>query len=204
MSGSGGRAVAHYVTDRRRFNLSEAALIERAADAARAGVAVVQVREPDLPDRRLAALVRAIVAATSGSAANVLVNDRVDVAIAAGAAGVHLRGDSLPASRARAIAPGGFVIGRSVHALSEIDAAVADGGCDYLLFGTVFPSAGKPGGHPIAGLELLRQACARSPLPVIAIGGIDRRRVSDVLAAGAAGYAAVSMFMSAAPAGGMA
>jgi thiamine-phosphate diphosphorylase len=125
----------------------------------------------------------------------VLVNDRTDVALAAGADGVHLRADSVAASRVRAIVPARFVIGRSVHTLAEIDAAVVDGGCDYLMFGTVFPSAGKPADHPVAGLERLAEACARSPLPVIAIGGMTPAREPDVRRAGAAGLAAVGWFM---------
>jgi len=95
----------------------------------------------------------------------------------------------------RRIVPDGFVIGRSVHSLEEIDRAVADGGCDYLLFGTVFPSSGKPEGHPVAGLDGLRAACARSPLPVIAIGGMSNAREAQVASAGAAGLAGVRMFM---------
>jgi thiamine-phosphate diphosphorylase len=198
------RQIRHFVTDRRRFGLSIDELVARAAAAARTGVDVIQVRERDLPDRDLAALTRAIVAvaAAAGGQTRVLVNDRADIAIAAGASGVHLRGDSASASRIRAVAesaeasaPGGFLIGQSVHSLGEVDAACAAGGADYLLFGTVFPSEGKPDGHPVAGLEALRQACARSPLPVIAIGGMNEARAAAVRDAGAAGFAAVGMFM---------
>jgi thiamine-phosphate pyrophosphorylase len=191
--------VRHFVTDRRRFGLSIDALVARAAAAARAGVDVIQLRERDLPDRELAALARTIVAAVAGTPARVLVNDRADIAIAAGASGVHLRGDSAPASRIRAMVPGGFVIGRAVHSLDDVDAAVAGGGADYLLFGTVFPSEGKPDGHPVAGLDALRQACVRSSLPVIAIGGMNDARVAAVRDAGAAGFAAVGLFMRLTP-----
>ncbi len=189
----------HFVTDRRRFSLSIDALIARAATAVRDEVDVIQVRERDLPDRDLAALVRRLCGVAAGSATRIVVNDRADVAMAAGAAGVHLRGDSPPASRVRSFVPVGFLIGRSVHSLAEVDAAVADAGCDYLLFGTVFPSDGKPDGHPVAGLERLRQACARSAVPVLAIGGIHQGRTADVLAAGAAGVAAVGWFMGLTP-----
>jgi thiamine-phosphate pyrophosphorylase len=189
----------HFVTDRRRFNLSPEDLVARAANAVRAGVDVIQVRERDLPDRQLAALVRRVVEAAAGSRTRVLVNDRADIAIVAGAAGVHLRGDSPSASRVREIAPDGFIIGRSVHSLADVDAAVADGGCDYLTFGTVFPSEGKAEGHPVAGLDALREVCARAPLPVIAIGGITGERVAAVRDAGAAGFAAVGLFMCLTP-----
>ena len=195
----------HFVTDRVRFGLTPAALVDRAARAARVGADVIQVRERDLADAALLDLVKAVIGAVAGTGARVLVNDRVDVALAAGAAGVHLRGDSPPASRVRAAfaavaataakAPSDFLIGRSVHTIDEIDAAIAAGGCDYLMFGTVFPSAGKRADHPVAGLDALARACARSPLPVIAIGGMTPDREADVARAGAAGLAAVGWFM---------
>lgn len=194
-SSASARQVRHFVTDRRRFGLSIDQLVTRAAAAASAGVDVIQVRERDLPDRELAALARQIVATAAGSSTRVLVNDRADIAIAAGAAGVHLRADSAPASRVRGLAPAGFLIGRSVHSLAEVDAAVAGGGADYLLFGTVFLSDGKPDGHPVAGLDALRRACARSSVPTIAIGGMTEARVAAVREAGAAGFAAVGLFM---------
>lgn len=192
------RLLRHFVTDRRRFGLSIDELVARAAAAVRAGVDVIQVRERDLPDRELAAAVRRIVAAADGTTTRVLVNDRADIAIVAGAAGVHLRGDSAPSPRVRAMAPREFLIGRSVHSLTEVEAAASEGS-DYLLFGTVFPSAGKPDGHPVAGLDALRQVCARSTLPVIAIGGMTEARAAEVRDAGAAGFAAVGLFMCLTP-----
>lgn len=186
---------SHLVTDRLRFNLSLDALVERAVLAAGRGVASIQVRERDLADRDLIALVRRIRDAVGPAGPPVLVNDRADIALAAGAAGVHLRADSVAGARLRAIVPPGFVIGRSVHDLVEVDGALADGSYDYLLFGTVFPSAGKPAGHPVAGLDALREVCRRSPVPVIAIGGIDAGRVPLLEQSGAAGFAGVGMFM---------
>src|SRR5688572_21057384 len=102
------------ITDRRRFAGAEDALVQRVAAAAAAGVNLVQVRERDLDARDLTRLVARCVSAVQGTRARILVNDRLDVALAAGAHGVHLRGDSLPASRARALAPIGVLIGRSV------------------------------------------------------------------------------------------
>lgn len=186
---------AHCVTDRRRFGLSPADLVLRVAAALSRGVDVVHVRERDLDDRSLLQLTEQIGAVVSGTATRVLVNDRADVAIAAGAHGVHLRADSPPASRVRAIVPSRFIIGRSVHSLAEVDVAIADGGCDYLMFGTVFPSAGKPQGHPVAGIDALREACRHSPIPIIAIGGIDQSKMDAIAQSGAGGFAAVGMFM---------
>jgi thiamine-phosphate diphosphorylase len=187
--------LSHFVTDRRRFALSTSVLAARAARAAAMGVDVIQVRERDLDGRALAALVGEILQAVEGTPTRVVVNDRADVAIAAGADGVHLRGDSYPAARVRAIAPPGFLVGRSVHSATDVDVATAAGGHDYLTFGTVFASSGKPAGHAIAGIDALQDAVRRTTLPIIAIGGIDETKLSLIEKTGAAGFAAVGMFM---------
>lgn len=179
------------VTDRGRSG--ERTLLEDVRRAAAAGVDLIQVRERGLDDRDLLELVRRIIAAADGRA-RVVVNGRTDVALAAGAAGVHLPGDAPLASRVRTIVPPGFVIGRSVHGIDEAEAAERDGGCDYLILGTVFPSESKPANHPIAGLDGLRTVCAAVRLPVVAIGGMDAARARDAAAAGAAGLAAIGMF----------
>ena len=100
-----------------------------------------------------------------------LVNDRIDVALAAGAHGVHLRGDSLPAARARLMVPPAFIIGRSVHSREEAMRAQDGGGLDYLVFGTVFKTDSKPG-LGVAGLDALSEVAAATRLPVLAIGGM--------------------------------
>src|SRR5688500_10156368 len=125
------------ITDRTRLpgGRSEA-LIDRVAAAARAGVHLVQIRERDMNAAPLTRLVAACVAAVGGTRARVLVNDRIDVALAAGAHGVHLRADSIPARRARRIVPATFLIGRSVHSAAEGRQVEDEGGVDYLLFGT--------------------------------------------------------------------
>src|SRR5512134_2250555 len=122
------RPVACMITDRRRVAGGEDALVQRVAAAAVAGVNLVQVRERDMEARDLSRLVTRCVAAVRGTHTRILVNDRRDVALPAGAHGVHLRGDSLPASRARSLAPIGFLIGRSVHTSAEAVVAYADGG----------------------------------------------------------------------------
>ena len=121
----------YMITDRRRLGSgAEEALVRRVAAAARAGVHLVQIRERDLDGGPLMRLVARCVDAVRGTRTRVLVNDRLDVALAAGAHGVHLRGDSMPADRARRVAPAGFVIGRSVHAGGEAERVAADGGAD--------------------------------------------------------------------------
>lgn len=167
---------------------------EWARDAARAGVDLIQIREPALDDRALLAMVRGAIAAAAGTPARIVVNDRLDVAMAAGAAGVHLRASSFPCPAARLIAPAGLLIGRSVHSLREAIGVERLGGCDYLIFGTVFASASKPGGHAVAGIEALREVCAGVRLPVIAIGGITPDTAGQAAQAGAAGVAGIGVF----------
>lgn len=185
------RPIISLVTDRRTAAVP---LLDLMTAAARAGVDLIQIRERDLDDRALVALAREAVAAVRGTAARVLVNDRIDIALASGAAGVHLRGDSISARRARALVGDGFVIGRSVHGVDEAIAAQDEGGLDYLTFGTVFPSAGKSAGHRCAGVDGLRAVCRSVGLPVIAIGGVTGASAGQIADAGAAGVAAISLF----------
>jgi thiamine-phosphate diphosphorylase len=182
------------VTDRRRLaGDSTEGLVEHVAAAARAGVHLIQVRERDLEARALTELVARCVAAVRGTRARVVVNDRVDVALAAGAHGVHLRGDSLPAARARRMVPPEFLLGRSVHGLDEALRAQDQGGLDYLVFGTVFGTASKSGGA-VAGVDALARVASATRLPVIAIGGMSAATLPEVGAAGAAGFAAIGLF----------
>jgi thiamine-phosphate pyrophosphorylase len=187
------------ITDGRGHDVGRASsLLDLVAAAARAGVHLIQIREPGLDGRALAALVGQAVAATAGTAARVLVNDRLDVALAARAHGVHLRADSMPAARARALVPAGFVIGRSVHSRGEAAQAAGDGGLDYLMFGTVFETVSKPG-TAAAGLDALAAVSSATSLPVLAIGGMRPARLGEVARAGAAGFAAIGLFAQTSP-----
>ena len=172
---------------------AEEALVQRIGAAARAGTHIIQIRQPQLEGLAFIRLVQRALEAVEGAAARLLVNDRVDVALAGGAHGVHLRGDSMGAARVRTIAPPGFVIGRSVHTVDEALDAEREGGLDYLLFGTVFASASKPGAAP-AGVEALARACGAVALPVLAIGGMTPSTLGPVARAGAAGFAAIGLF----------
>lgn len=185
------------VTDRQRLAGSLDRVAGAIARAARAGVDLVQIREPDLDDRALAAFVTRAATSIRGTRARVVVNGRADIGLAAGAAGVHLPGSGVPAPRVCAIVPQGFLVGRSVHSRAEAQAAESAGGCDYLIFGTVFPSNSKPPGHPAAGLDVLRDVCQAVRLPVIAIGGINAARAADVAHAGAKGAAGIELFANA-------
>jgi len=186
------------VTDRRRLCPGAAswvqereAVVEQARAAARAGIDFIQIRERDLDAAHLAALVDDVVAATRGSSSRVLVNDRVDIALACGADGAHLRADSIPASAVRRAAPRGFVISQAVHTVAE--ASLPD--VDFLIAGTVFPTPSKGEAAPILGLDGLARIAAASRVPVLAIGGVTRERIAEVLRTGAAGVAAIGMFI---------
>lgn len=182
------------ITDRARVGGADG-VVERVRWAARTGVHLVQVRERDLDGGPLTALVRRCVEAARGSATRILVNDRLDVALAARAHGVHLRADSMPAPRVRTLCPPGFVVGRSVHARDEAIDVAAAGGLDYLLFGTVFATSSKPG-RPAVGLAALAELASAITIPVLAVGGVTPDNVGKVVLAGAAGFAAIGMFTS--------
>jgi thiamine-phosphate pyrophosphorylase len=173
------------------------ALLDRLAAAADAGATMVQVRERQFDDRDLLTFLQELIARVRPAGAQVMVNDRTDLAMAAGADGVHLKSHAPPTADVRRIAPPGFLIGRSVHGEDEAAAVEAAGGCDYLIFGTVFPSPSKPVDHPVAGVNGLAAVCRRVRLPVLGIGGITPERIGAVLDAGAAGIAAVSLFADA-------
>jgi thiamine-phosphate diphosphorylase len=156
--------------------------------AVEGGVNVVQLREKDLPAAELYGLalrLRQIV----GTQALLLVNDRVDVALAAGAHGVQLAGNSLPCDVARTLAPD-LLIGRSVHDVAHAATAITDS-ADLLVVGTMFASRSHPGLTP-AGPSLVRKVAALSTVPLIGIGGITAANATQVIAAGASGVAAIT------------
>lgn len=183
------------ITERRRLGTgAEAALIRRIATAARAGIHLIQVRERDMADGELLVLVTQAVAAVRGTRTRILVNDRVDVAIAAGAHGVHLRGDSAPARRVRKVAPPSFLIGRSVHTRDEIAQVCAEGDIDYLLFGTVFETASKPNRQLTGAVGLADAVRAAKGVPVLGVGGMTLETVGQLHRTGCSGFAAIGQF----------
>ena len=189
------------VTDRHRLTRSTPGdgiepLLNAIKDAARAGVDLVQIREPDLDDRALVDVVSRAVALTRATSTRVVVNDRVDVALAAGAAGVHLKETSMPAERVRQLAPPRWLVGRSVHGVAEAVQVATPLVLDYLIAGTVFETESKPGQAPIGrgGLAAIVQAVK---VPVLAIGGVTVGRARLVGQAGAAGLAAIAELVDA-------
>lgn len=191
--------IVHLVTDRQRLTgapdlaAARACLVRQARHAVDAGVDFIQVRERDLEAADLVVLVGELVACARGTRTRVIVNDRVDVALAAGADGVHLRGDSMPVAAARRLAAASFIVGRSVHTRSEAAAATD---ADYLVAGAVWPTPSKPASHAALGIDGFASIARASPVPVLAIGGVTVGRVDEIAAAGGAGVAAIGLFMS--------
>jgi thiamine-phosphate pyrophosphorylase len=175
----------------------EAAQIEAIRKATRAGCQLVQIREKDLNARDLYELARATVAASHPHGARVIVNDRLDVALAAGADGVHLRATSFPASEARAVVGSkglnDFIIGVSTHSLAEARSAES-GGADFIVCGPLYNTPSKRAyGAPI-GIENFAEICRSVEIPVLALGGIDLTNYQEPLRRGAAGIAAIRLF----------
>lgn len=183
-----------YITDRR--SLEPKPLLPLIMEGVHAGVDLVQIREKDLPPRDLLKLVEGAVSAAQGTATRVVVNDRLDVALAARAGGVHLGYKSLSADAVRGMVPGGFLVGVSCHSLAEAVAA-EQAKADYILLGPIFETPSKLSYGPPLGLEKLRQVSARVKLPILALGGITVERAKPCLEAGATGIAGISIFQSA-------
>ena len=160
-------------------------------------IPLFQIREKSLATRVLYELVCRAVEITRGSATRLLVNDRFDVARAAGADGVQLTSVSLPARVVREACGAGFVIGVSTHSLREARAA-HDGGADFVVFGPVFETESKRAFGPPQGLEELRRVTSELPgFPVLAIGGVTLDNAESCYAAGASGFAGISWFSDA-------
>jgi thiamine-phosphate pyrophosphorylase len=169
-------------TDSRRERGDLAEFVEAALAG---GVDIVQLREKGIEAAAELAALEVLAAACRRHGALLSVNDRADVALAAGADVLHLGQDDLPVSWARRIAGDEVLIGRSTHDDDQADAAAAEPGVDYFCVGPCWPTPTKPG-RPAPGLDLVRRVAARRPeRPWFAIGGIDHDRLDAVLAAGA-------------------
>lgn len=189
-----------YITDRHAVPSDDVLSVIIAA--IEAGVDLIQIRERDLGTRELLWLVGAAVEgirSDSGkpltAVTRVVVNDRLDVALAAGAHGVHLGGQSLPVETVRTAVPAGkdFVVGVSCHSQEDVTAAEA-AGAEYAILGPIFETASKLRYGPPLGLGVLERAASQAHIPVLALGGVTPQRVQPCIAAGAAGIAGVSIF----------
>jgi thiamine-phosphate pyrophosphorylase len=205
-----------YVTDRRSLRAATPAdaqetLLRAMETAAAAGIDWVQIREKDLSGRDCAALCREAlrraenISRASQRSTRILVNDRLDVALAERAGGVHLGENALPVQEAKRLVasffagppPQGFLAGVSCHSLEAAQAA-ASNGADYIFFGPVFATPSKASFGAPHGLERLAQVCRALAIPVLAIGGITLENAASCIHAGAAGIAAIRMFQDAA------
>ena len=177
----------------------------RIRGAAEAGLSWIQIREKSLSGRELLALVKDAVEIAGSSndsrCTKIIVNDRLDVALAASAEGVHLGRESAPIDMVvkwcrNGNAPRDFLVGASCHSAAEAREAVI-AGASYLIFGPVFDTPSKRAfGEPV-GIEQLQKVCEEARIPVLAIGGVDFQNARDCLRAGAAGIAAIRMFQDA-------
>jgi len=173
--------------------------IESVRAAAQAGCHLIQIREKDLGTGELVSMARRCLDALRGYETRLLINDRLDVALAIGADGVHLRTTSLPVEEVRRavtrLGRADFIIGVSTHSVDEARRA-ADGGADFIVCGPVYETPSKAAyGRPL-GLAGLGSICAAVAIPVIALGGISSRNFRQPLAAGAAGIAGIALFQS--------
>lgn len=149
-----------------------------------AGGRLIQLRMKNRSGSDILAAATALRERTAAAGAALIINDRVDIALAVRADGVHLGADDLPVPEARRIAGTGLLIGRSTHGLDEAMAAVA-AGADYIGFGPIYATATKAVGHPPQGLEILREIRVQVHIPIVAIGGITETTAPAVHAAGA-------------------
>jgi thiamine-phosphate pyrophosphorylase len=194
-----------YVTDRKSLALTGAEqtrlLLGKMENAAQARVDWIQIREKDLSGRELAALVTEAVRRVPASC-RILVNDRLDVAIACGAGGVHLSEQSISLQDAKNLLRAtamrsDFLVGVSAHSIESVVKA-AHGGADYVIFGPVYETPLKTKFGAPQGIDQLAKACQSVTIPVIAIGGITAENAAQCTAASAAGIAAIRLFQEAA------
>ena len=188
------------VTDRRRLGAAVGAgpadlvdaLEMQVIAAAEAGIDFVQIREPDLDARHLTSFVRSLAGKLRGGTTRLLVNDRIDVALATGASGVHLKESSIAPELARRLVPSGFVVACAVHTPFT---ATARHRADFLIAGTVLPTAAKSPADYLEWKGLEEVIGAAKGTPVLGIGGLDLASIPSLAATGAAGLAGVGAFI---------
>jgi thiamine-phosphate pyrophosphorylase len=184
----------YIVTD--RHEAAGRDLEEIVAAAAQGGAGAIQLREKDLSARDLYALGARLQAALSPYGVPLLINDRLDVALALNAAGVHLAGHSLPTAVARRVLGAGKLLGVSTHSVEEARRAAEDG-ADFIVFGPVFTTPSKVAYGPPQGLQHLTMVVRAVRIPVLAIGGIDHTNLPQVVQAGAYGVAMIRAVLAA-------
>lgn len=185
------RAIVRLIAITDNVRDGQSGLIARAVAAAEGGATSIQLRLKDVAAHDLVLIARDLVKAV---AIPVIVNDRADVAIAAGAAGVHLGPDDVPVKVVRAFAPAGFIIGTSVGLTEEIRNAE---GADYVGIGPVFKTGSKADAGPAIGVAEFARLAVATGLPAVGIGGISADNARSVIDAGAAGVAVIAAIFGA-------
>src|SRR5262245_8480644 len=155
------------------------------------GARLIQLRDKEASSREMLDHARACLKLTREAGATLIINDRVDVALTAGADGVHLGQDDMPVGDAREILGGDKIIGVSTHSIDQFRAAL-ETSASYIVVGPVYQTATKENPDPVVGLELVREAKGRTDRPLVAIGGINHERAPEVFAAGADSVAAIA------------
>jgi thiamine-phosphate pyrophosphorylase len=184
----------YLITDRHQTR--DRSLFEVVKDALKGGVRFVQLREKDLSARELLSLAQDIRSLTAEVPARLLINDRIDICLAVRADGVHLRSDSLPTRIVRRVLGASKLIGVSTHSLEEAQRAQEEG-ADFITLGPIYETPSKAGYGPPLGLDVLRTVHKRIKIPVLALGGIQKERIGEVLDAGANGVAVISAILTA-------
>lgn len=182
----------YYITDRHSAGGIEP-LLRYISRALQDGVEWIQIREKDLPARDLCTLVRQALDLRNPHGSRILVNSRMDVALACGAHGVHLPADSIAPNILRGIAPPGFLIGVSTHCLDQLRAAQSRN-ADFAVYGPIFSPLSKSAYRPPLGIDRLAEAVRSVSIPVLALGGVTEGNARSCIEAGAAGIAGVSLF----------
>jgi len=183
----------YLITDRKQVKMPLAAAVRLALEG---GVRAVQLREKDLPVRELIALSQEMRALTNEFGAKLFINDRVDVAVAINADGVHLGHQSMPVEAVRRVVGSKMLIGVSTHDLAEAKAAEA-GSADFITFGPIFETPSKAKlGIPV-GIDAIKTLKNELNIPFYALGGIKSGNIKQVLVAGASGVAMISAIMAA-------
>ncbi len=189
------RLSPYLITDRHKLPPGRD-LLETIDEALRGGVRAVQLREKDLTPKEIYDLARKIRSLTKEYGALFFINDRLDIAMAVGADGVHLTTQSIPTEAVREVAGEKVIIGVSTHSIEELLTAKRQG-ADYVTFSPIFFTPSKAMYGPPKGITALEMACKLAgDLPVIALGGIKKDQVKQVMEAGAAGIAVVSFIIS--------
>ncbi len=182
----------YLITDRHATKMP---LVDAVKQALEGGVKAVQLREKDLPVRELLAIARDLRTTTKEHGAKLFINDRIDVAIAVNADGIHLGGESMPCSAVRKLVGNRMLIGVSTHSLDEARNAGSEG-ADFITFGPVFDTPSKRKyGEPV-GLRKLGEVVREVELPVFGLGGVNGKNLGDVLYTGARGVAMISAILS--------